>query len=128
MTKVDSLKKPPPSIVLGTTQSFDHLKDTNISTSTSRDHSSSFIISRKIINYPSLSTIIFTLLTICILSVNNYFSYHAPSAIAQEFETAYHLSTQQFGCLFTIYSLPNIILVFFSGLVIDRYVFTYVSI
>ena len=70
---------------------------------------------------PSSRTICLTLFIICLVSTNNYFSYHAPSATAEEFEISYNLNTQQFGTLFTIYSAPNIILVFFSGMVIDKY-------
>lgn len=60
------------------------------------------------------------LLCICVSSVNNYFAYHAPSALAQEYESAYQLSSDKFGSLFTIYSAPNVVLVFISGLVIDK--------
>lgn len=73
------------------------------------------------IESPSNSLLIFLLIIICLSSVNNYFCYHAPSAIATEFEDQYHLNTQQFGSLFTIYSAPNVIFVFFSGLIIDKY-------
>lgn len=70
---------------------------------------------------PSNFVMVLVLLYICVISINNYFCYHEPSAIAQEFEDYYSLTTQQFGTLFTIYSLPNVILVFFSGQLIDYY-------
>ena len=70
---------------------------------------------------PSNRAITLILTHICIISTNNYFCYHAPSAIAQSYETFYHINTEQFGSLFTIYSLPNIILVFLSGQLIDTY-------
>ena len=55
------------------------------------------------------------------------FSYHAPGAIAQSLQSTYHLSTSSFGLLFTLYSLPNIILVFIGGLLIDHYGPAYTS-
>ena len=70
---------------------------------------------------PSTLVLCITLIIICSVSTNNYFAYHAPSATAREFETYYQLDTQQFGTLFTIYSVPNIILVVFSGIFVDRY-------
>lgn len=61
------------------------------------------------------------LVAACLASINNFFCYHEPSAIAKRFADYYHINTEQFGTLFTIYSAPNIILVFFSGQFIDTY-------
>ena len=61
------------------------------------------------------------LFVICFSTTSNYFCYHAPSAIADEYSTFYKLDTKQFGTLFTIYSAPNVILVFISGIFIDKY-------
>ncbi len=41
-------------------------------------------------------------------------------ALALPFQAFYHLTTPQFGALFTVYSAPNVVLVFFSGLLVDR--------
>jgi MFS family permease len=60
------------------------------------------------------------LATICLISVDNYFAYHEPAALAELYKSEYGLSSPQFGSLFTAYSLPNIVLVFFSGLLVDR--------
>lgn len=73
------------------------------------------------ISVPNTALIYFTLFIICIVSTDNYFAYHAPSATAEEYETSYLLNTQQFGTLFTIYSAPNIVLVFFSGMFVDKF-------
>jgi MFS family permease len=70
---------------------------------------------------PSMMISLYILSLICFIAINNYFCYHEPSAIASEYESYYHLSTKQFGTLFTIYSAPNVVLVFFSGQFIDRY-------
>lgn len=72
----------------------------------------------RILAGPSLIEQIVTLLCICFVAVNNLFAYHAPSAIADEYEKAFHLQTKEFSTLFTIYSAPNVILVFFSGTII----------
>ena len=67
------------------------------------------------------------LLVIATANINNFFAYHAPGAIAQSLQSTYHLSTSSFGLLFTLYSLPNIILVFIGGILIDRYGPAYTS-
>jgi MFS family permease len=43
------------------------------------------------------------------------------------YEQDYSLTSSQFGTLFTIYSLPNVILVYFSGIFIDKYGVVYSS-
>jgi MFS family permease len=72
-------------------------------------------------NAPSSLVFVVVLIAICFISINNYFCYHEPSAIALQFEDFYSLSTEDFGTLFTIYSAPNVILVFFSGQFIDQF-------
>jgi MFS family permease len=61
------------------------------------------------------------LLACSLVAINNLFAYHAPSAVADQFEDKYELSNAQFSSLFTIYSAPNVVLVFFSGIFIDKY-------
>jgi MFS family permease len=73
------------------------------------------------IRQPSSTVYVIVLAAACLASINNFFCYHEPSAIAKEFEEYYGIDTKQFGTLFTIYSAPNIVLVFFSGQVIDTY-------
>ena len=53
--------------------------------------------------------------------MNNFFAYHAPGAIADAMTHYYSLTPAQFGLLFTLYSAPNVVLVFISGLAIDYY-------
>ena len=67
------------------------------------------------------------LVVIATSNINNFFAYHAPGAIAQSLQSTYHLSTSSFGLLFTLYSLPNIVLVFIGGVLIDRYGPAYTS-
>lgn len=61
------------------------------------------------------------LFLIPLLSVNNFFAYHAPGAIGSSMQRYFGLDAEQFGALFTLYSVPNIVLVFFGGLLVDRY-------
>ena len=68
------------------------------------------------------------LLAICLMNTNNYFGYHAPSAVSNLYEQQYKLGPEQFGTLFTIYSAPNIILAFISGVIIDQYGVIFASI
>lgn len=70
---------------------------------------------------PSNATFLIVLMVSCLVSINNYFCYHEPSAIANGFEDYYGIDTKQFGTLFTIYSAPNTVLAFFSGQFIDSY-------
>ena len=70
---------------------------------------------------------LFLLAIIATANTNNFFGYHSPGAIASSLQSTYHLSTSSFGLLFTLYSLPNIVLVFIGGLAIDRYGPTYTS-
>ena len=62
----------------------------------------------------------YALCVIRLPGVANYSGYHAPSATVDVFELRCALNTQEFGSLFTIYSAPNIALVFLSGKFIDR--------
>lgn len=78
-------------------------------------------VSNMSLRRPSTWISIYILSIICFVAINNYFCYHEPSAIASEYEDYYHLSTKEFGTLFTIYSAPNVVLVFFSGQFIDTY-------
>eukprot|EP00808_Paulinella_micropora_P012955 g10171.t1 len=69
---------------------------------------------------PGALELSFVLAVICLISVDNYFAYHEPAALAELYKQSYGLSSPQFGALFTVYSLPNVVLVFFSGLLVDR--------
>lgn len=60
------------------------------------------------------------LVLIPLLTVNNFFGYHATGAIGDSLQRYFGLSAEEFGALFTVYSAPNVILVFIGGLWIDR--------
>jgi len=61
------------------------------------------------------------LLLIPLLSIDNFFSYHAPGAIGASVQQYYGMNEEQLAALFTIYSAPNIVLVFIGGMLIDRF-------
>lgn len=61
------------------------------------------------------------LILIPLLSINNFFSYHAPDAIGSSVEKYYNLDASGFALLFTVYSMPNVVLVFFGGMMVDRF-------
>ena len=60
------------------------------------------------------------LIIIPLLTINNFFGYHAPGAIGASLQRYFGLDAEQFGDLFTIYSAPNVFLVFVGGVWIDR--------
>jgi len=63
----------------------------------------------------------FAILTcISFLSFGSYFAYDAVSALELDIKTDLNISTFQFGLLYSVYSFPNIILVIFGGLLIDK--------
>lgn len=61
------------------------------------------------------------LFIISLSTINNFFGYHSPGAIAASLQAKYHLTSSELGYLFTIYSAPNVVLVFIGGILIDRY-------
>ena len=61
------------------------------------------------------------LIGICFLTFGNYFCYDMVGAFSPEtLNPFYDVSTLKTNFLYSIYSLPNIILPFFSGYVVDR--------
>ena len=63
----------------------------------------------------------FLLLLIPILSISNFFAYHAPGAIGSSIQEYFSMDEEDLASLFTIYSAPNIILAFLGGILIDKY-------
>ena len=55
----------------------------------------------------------------CILVISNYFAYCTPVCLQTEVMAHYEVIQEDYVILFSIYSLPNIILVLFSGLIVD---------
>ncbi|KAK4532003.1 hypothetical protein CCYA_CCYA10G2860 [Cyanidiococcus yangmingshanensis] len=57
----------------------------------------------------------------CLLTFGSYFCYDTPSALVTTLREKLHLSAFQYNVLFSIYSWPNVVLVFIGGLLIDTY-------
>ena len=62
----------------------------------------------------------FVLVFACILLIGDYFCYDNPSALQDSLQSEIGLSTSQVNWLYTIYSIPNIVLPFFGGLFMDK--------
>jgi len=56
----------------------------------------------------------------CLFSVSSYFSYDAVGVIQSDLMEEFHLSSSQFGLLYSVYSFPNMILPFVGGFVLDK--------
>ena len=55
----------------------------------------------------------------CILVISNYFAFYTPVSLQTEVMAHYGVAQEDYVILFSIYSLPNIILVLVSGLIVD---------
>ncbi|EGC39714.1 hypothetical protein DICPUDRAFT_52467 [Dictyostelium purpureum] len=62
---------------------------------------------------------IFLVFMISNLGYSSFFSYTSPEALSHTFYNVYSLSSRQFSSLFTLYAVPNIVMVFLSGIVVD---------
>eukprot|EP01084_Bolivina_argentea_P009982 18627_1 len=56
----------------------------------------------------------------CCAMFGTYYCYDNPAAVSEEIKTNYNLSSTKYNVLYSIYSLPNIILPFFGGLLCDK--------
>jgi MFS family permease len=56
----------------------------------------------------------------CVICFGSYFVYDTPSALQLQLTADFDMSDLQFNLLYSIYSLPNIFLPFFSGVFIDK--------
>lgn len=52
--------------------------------------------------------------------IGPYFSYDYPAYLEVEIEKNYGVSTEKYGFLYSMYSLPNLVLPLFSGMLFDR--------
>lgn len=62
----------------------------------------------------------FALSLTCLVNFALYYCYHLPQALQPPIEEKYGLNDVQFNILYSIYSLPNIILPFIGGVLIDH--------
>lgn len=56
----------------------------------------------------------------CMAMIGNYYCFDNPAALKSELDAYADLSESEFNMLYTVYSLPNIVLPFFGGYLCDR--------
>eukprot|EP00347_Sterkiella_histriomuscorum_P006003 403354445 len=61
------------------------------------------------------------LLLVCYLKFVTYYTTESPGSIKQEVINDFNISNTQFGLLFSIYNLPNIVLALLTGIFIDKF-------
>lgn len=62
------------------------------------------------------------LFMICFLCFGNYFVYDNPAALQDQFLKDMDISNSQFMLMYSLYSWPNVVLCFFGGYVIDKWI------
>ena len=56
----------------------------------------------------------------CLLSFGSYFCYDNPAALQSQIQEELGVNAGQYQILYTVYSIPNTVIVFFGGFLIDR--------
>lgn len=56
----------------------------------------------------------------CFLLFGSYYCYDNPQALRSSMLRKYNIGGTDFSLMYTVYSLPNIVLPFFGGIFIDR--------
>ncbi len=62
----------------------------------------------------------FMLVLACFMAFGSYFCYDNPQALNTSIKRKYSIGSSEYGLLYTVYSIPNIVLPFFGGIFIDR--------
>ena len=60
------------------------------------------------------------LLLACAALLANYYCYDNPAALKTQLDQSLHLDESTFALLYSVYSIPNIVLPFFGGWLVDR--------
>lgn len=60
------------------------------------------------------------LICCCLCPLGSQTMYNLPAATGNSFKEYYNMSTTQFGLLYSMYALPNLVIVFFVGSYVDR--------
>jgi nitrate/nitrite transporter NarK len=58
---------------------------------------------------------------ICVLTFGSYYVYDTPGAIQTSLESYYDITDSQYALLYSVYSWPNTVIVFFGGYLVDRF-------
>tara|TARA_B110000285_G_scaffold167097_1_gene186756 strand:+ start:224 stop:811 length:588 start_codon:yes stop_codon:yes gene_type:complete len=57
---------------------------------------------------------------ICFFVIGNYYSYDEPAALEIQMEEYFGISATEYGALYSVYSIPNLILPFVGGVIYDK--------
>ena len=55
----------------------------------------------------------------CCFLLGSYYSYDIPGVIENEMESYYDIGPAEWSLFYTVYSIPNMVLPFFGGLLLD---------
>lgn len=61
----------------------------------------------------------FALALACAMQMGNYYCYDFPAVLEKQIEDQFNVKSFQYNLLYTVYSLPNIVLPLFGGILID---------
>lgn len=56
----------------------------------------------------------------CCFMLGNYFCYDNPGPLETQLEDQLHIDSTQYSMLYTVYSMPNMVLPIFGGVFLDR--------
>lgn len=59
------------------------------------------------------------LLMACCFLLGSYYCYDIPGVIEKQLEELYEINPTQWSLFYTVYSIPNMVLPFFGGLLLD---------
>jgi nitrate/nitrite transporter NarK len=62
----------------------------------------------------------FVLALACLTNVGSFYSFDIPGALQNGMEDKLHIDDDAFAYVYSLYSLPNIILPFFGGIIVDK--------
>jgi MFS family permease len=56
----------------------------------------------------------------CVFMVGNCFCYDSPGPLETQLENQFHMNSASYSLLYTVYSIPNMVLPIFGGILLDR--------
>lgn len=60
------------------------------------------------------------LIMACSFLLGSYYCYDIPAVLEQEIEDEFDVDATQWSLLYTVYSIPNMVLPFFGGMFLDK--------
>eukprot|EP01113_Clastostelium_recurvatum_P013559 TRINITY_DN17217_c0_g1_i2.p1 TRINITY_DN17217_c0_g1~~TRINITY_DN17217_c0_g1_i2.p1 ORF type:complete len:586 (-),score=99.11 TRINITY_DN17217_c0_g1_i2:122-1804(-) len=56
----------------------------------------------------------------CLFSIGSYFAHDCIAVVQQDIQNAFNIDASQFGLLYSVYNIPNIVLPFVGGYLLDK--------